>query len=213
MGVGGGPDRAGKARSTAAVRWEMVNAVAVQRLFTGVSALALGCGSVRAMRLRELWRSRGDARRSRVRRCWMLDPRQGERCRAASATWWSRGWRSVAPASGPRLRPIWPAAIDKYPSRVCRSRHLLQLKQHQMPGSHRCLFPVLADSKGFVVLPKRWVVERSHGTDDRLLSVSEAWVWLTGARIARRLVLVIGMAAPGRHGTLVPAVRGGGGTA
>ena len=24
------------------------------------------------------------------------------------------------------------------------------------------LFPVLADSKGFVVLPKRWVVERTH---------------------------------------------------
>ena len=45
---------------------------------------------------------------------------------------------------------------------------------------------MLADSKGFVVLPKRWVVERTHAwsaaADDRLLSVSAAWVWLTGAR-------------------------------
>ena len=49
------------------------------------------------------------------------------------------------------------------------------------------LFPVLADSNGFVVLPKRWVVERTHAWcercrrlimhHDRLLSVSEAWVW------------------------------------
>ena len=58
------------------------------------------------------------------------------------------------------------------------------------------LFPVLADSKGFVVLPKRWVVERTHAwyelcrrlIHDRLLSVSEAWAWLTAARmLARRL--------------------------
>ena len=60
----------------------------------------------------------------------------------------------------------------------------------------RELFPVLADSNGFVVLPKRWVVERTHSWfercrrltmhHDRLLSVSEAWVWLTGARMLAR---------------------------
>lgn len=60
------------------------------------------------------------------------------------------------------------------------------------------LFPLVADSKGFVVLPKRWVVERTHGWHerarrlimhhDRRSDVSEAWVWLTGARLlARRL--------------------------
>ena len=60
------------------------------------------------------------------------------------------------------------------------------------------LFAVQADSKGFLVLPKRWIVERSHAWyercrrlimhHDRLLSVSEAWVWLAGARmLARRL--------------------------
>jgi transposase len=51
---------------------------------------------------------------------------------------------------------------------------------------------------GFTVLPKRWVVERTHAWNDRarrlimhhdrLSSVSEAWVWLAEARLlARRL--------------------------
>jgi len=60
------------------------------------------------------------------------------------------------------------------------------------------LFTVPANSNGFVPLPKRWVVERTHGWNerarrlimhhDRRSDVSEAWVWLTGARmLARRL--------------------------
>lgn len=59
------------------------------------------------------------------------------------------------------------------------------------------LFPLEA-AAGFTVLPKRWVVERTHSWNDRarrlvmhhdrLLSVSESWVWLTEARLlARRL--------------------------
>jgi len=54
------------------------------------------------------------------------------------------------------------------------------------------LFTVEADPKGFVVLAKRWVVERTHAWverarrlvmhHDRLSSVSEAWVWLSEAR-------------------------------
>jgi hypothetical protein len=51
---------------------------------------------------------------------------------------------------------------------------------------------------GFVVMPKRWVVERTHAWNerarrlimhhDRLFAVSEAWVSLAEARIlARRL--------------------------
>ena len=53
-----------------------------------------------------------------------------------------------------------------------------------------------ADAQGFVVLAKRWVVERTHAWNerarrlvmhhDRLPSVSEAWVWLTEARILLR---------------------------
>jgi transposase len=60
------------------------------------------------------------------------------------------------------------------------------------------LFTVAPAPSGFVVMPKRWVVERTHAWNerarrlimhhDRLLAVSEAWVWLAEARIlARRL--------------------------
>lgn len=58
------------------------------------------------------------------------------------------------------------------------------------------LFTVQADAKGFVVLAKRWVVERTHAWNerarrlvmhhDRLAEVSEAWVWLTEARMLLR---------------------------
>lgn len=58
------------------------------------------------------------------------------------------------------------------------------------------LFTVQADAKGFVVLAKRWVVERTHAWNerarrlvmhhDRLTKVSEAWVWLTEARMLLR---------------------------
>ena len=54
------------------------------------------------------------------------------------------------------------------------------------------LFTVEADAQGFVVLAKRWVVERTHAWierarrlvmhHDRLSSVSEAWVWLSESR-------------------------------
>ena len=58
------------------------------------------------------------------------------------------------------------------------------------------LFAVAANDKGFVVLAKRWVVERTHAWNerarrlimhhDRLSAVSEAWVWLTEARMLLR---------------------------
>lgn len=58
------------------------------------------------------------------------------------------------------------------------------------------LFTVKADERGFVVLAKRWVVERTHAWNerarrlvmqhDRLPQVSEAWVWLTEARLLLR---------------------------
>lgn len=56
--------------------------------------------------------------------------------------------------------------------------------------------PVKANPDGFVPLPKRWVVERTHAWNerarrlimhhDRLTVVSEAWVWLAEARILLR---------------------------
>lgn len=58
------------------------------------------------------------------------------------------------------------------------------------------LFTVQADAKGFVVLAKRWVVERTHAWNerarrlimhhDRLTRVAEAWMWLTEARMLLR---------------------------
>jgi transposase len=56
--------------------------------------------------------------------------------------------------------------------------------------------PVTANADGFVPLPKRWMVERTHAWNerarrlimhhDRLALVSETWVWLAEARILLR---------------------------
>lgn len=58
------------------------------------------------------------------------------------------------------------------------------------------LFTVTPAPTGFVVMPKRWVVERTHAWNERawrlimhhdwLFAVSEAWVWLDEARILVR---------------------------
>ena len=59
--------------------------------------------------------------------------------------------------------------------------------------------------KGFVVLPKRWVIERTNAWNDRprrmnkdhdrCLAVSTAWIWLTEARMLLRRI-VTGPANP-----------------
>jgi putative transposase len=53
--------------------------------------------------------------------------------------------------------------------------------------------PAAEIDKGFVALPKRWVVERTHAWierwrrtimhHDRKLDISAAWVWLAEARM------------------------------
>ncbi len=58
------------------------------------------------------------------------------------------------------------------------------------------LFAVQSNAKGFVVLAKRWVVERTHAWNerarrlvmhhDRLPQVAETWIWLTEARLLLR---------------------------
>lgn len=62
------------------------------------------------------------------------------------------------------------------------------------------MFMTQPAKQGFVVLAKRWVVERTHAWNekarrlimhhDRLGSVSEAWVWLTEARLLMRRLTV-----------------------
>lgn len=86
-----------------------------------------------------------------------------------------------------------------------RERHHIQVEVVRHPTNRKVgrwqqgqlpLFDVL---KGFVVLPKRWVIERTNAWNDRPrrmnkdhdrnLSVSTAWVWLTeGRMLLRRLV-------------------------
>lgn len=58
------------------------------------------------------------------------------------------------------------------------------------------LFSLQADANGFVPLPKRWVVERTHAWNDRarrlimhhdrLARVAETWVWLAEGRLLLR---------------------------
>ncbi len=85
-----------------------------------------------------------------------------------------------------------------------RQRHQIQVEVVRHPSNRKVgrwqqgqlpLFDIL---KGFVVLPKRWVIERTNAWNDRPrrmnkdhdrnLAVSTAWIWLTeGRMLLRRL--------------------------
>ena len=86
---------------------------------------------------------------------------------------------------------------QNHPIRVDVVRHPANKKTGRWaPVEQMDLFTVNADAKGFVVLAKRWIVERTHAWNDRarrlvmhhdrLAFVSEAWVWLTEARLLLR---------------------------
>lgn len=119
--------------------------------------------------------------------------------------------------------PVMEAAMGKYPgietlftdsgyagecAQTVSQRHDIQVQVVRHPANKKVgrwqspeqpdLFTVQADRNGFVVLPKRWVVERTHAWverarrlvmhHDRLPGVAEAWVWLSEARrLMRRL--------------------------
>ncbi len=119
--------------------------------------------------------------------------------------------------------PVVALALSKYPSvqtlfvdggcagqcaQTISQCHVVQVDVVRHPANRNVgrwadsrqadLFTVQADAKGFVVLAKRWVVERTHAWNerarrlvmhhDRLANVAEAWVWLTDARtLLRRL--------------------------
>lgn len=117
--------------------------------------------------------------------------------------------------------PVMASAMKKYPSiealfvdsgyagqcaQTVSQCHDIQVQVVRHPANKHVgrwglseqgdLFTVQADAKGFVVLPKRWVVERTHAWNerarrlvmhhDRLSSVAESWVWLTEARMLMR---------------------------
>lgn len=119
--------------------------------------------------------------------------------------------------------PVVAQAMDKYPgvealfvdsgyagqcAQTVSQRHDIQVQVVRHPANKNVgrwvcpdqpdLFTAQADANGFVVLAKRWVVERTHAWNerarrlvmhhDRLPGVAEAWVWLAEARLlARRL--------------------------
>jgi transposase len=89
------------------------------------------------------------------------------------------------------------AIHENYGIRVDVVRH----PANKLVGRWQCaeqgeLFPIPVNADGFAPLPKRWVVERTHGWNerarrlimhhDRLPAVSETWVWLAEARILLR---------------------------
>ena len=85
-----------------------------------------------------------------------------------------------------------------------QERHHIQVEVVRHPANLKVgswqqgQLPLFDAPKGFVLLPKRWVIERTNAWNDRPrrmnkdhdrnLSVSEAWVWLTeGRMLLRRL--------------------------
>lgn len=90
------------------------------------------------------------------------------------------------------------ALHDRHDITVEVVRHPANKNAGQWQSPQQELFPAQANSEGFVVLPKRWVVERTHGWNerarrlimhhDRLPTVSETWVWLAQARLLMRRV-------------------------
>lgn len=89
-------------------------------------------------------------------------------------------------------------------AREIRERHQMEVEIVRHPGNrnvgrwHQGQLPLFDMPQGFVVLPKRWVIERTNAWNDRPrrmnkdhdrnLSVSTAWIWLTeGRMLLRRL--------------------------
>ena len=117
--------------------------------------------------------------------------------------------------------PVVETALEKYPSiqtlfadsgyagqcaQTISQRHDIEVQVVRHPANKKVgrwqhpdqpdLFTVQADPDGFVVLAKRWVVERTHAWversrrlvmhHDRLTKVAEAWVWLAESRMMMR---------------------------
>lgn len=89
-------------------------------------------------------------------------------------------------------------------ARDLRERHGLDVEVVRHPANRNVgrwvegQMPLFEIPQGFVVLPKRWVVERTHAWNDRPrrlakdhdrnMAVSTAWIWLAEARMLLRRV-------------------------
>jgi putative transposase len=93
-----------------------------------------------------------------------------------------------------------------------RTQHEIQVEVVRHPGNrnvgrwHDGQLPLWAPPTGFVVLPKRWVIERTNAWNDRPrrmnkdhdrnLAVSTGWIWLAeGRRLLRRVVTEVAQKA------------------
>lgn len=106
-------------------------------------------------------------------------------------------------AKAPRLEELYTdGAYSGKCARNIEQRHNIRVEVVRRPGNstigtlHKAAHaaaPAIGIEKGFVALPKRWVVERTHAWTerwrrtvmhhDRKLDISAAWVWLAEARM------------------------------
>ena len=105
-------------------------------------------------------------------------------------------------AKAPSLKMLYvDGAYSGQCARTLQAAHGLDVQVVRHPGNGNAYVfhdardtqPVKAVPTGFVALPKRWVVERTHAWNercrrlvmhhDRKCSISEAWVWFAEARI------------------------------
>lgn len=106
----------------------------------------------------------------------------------------------------PGLQKLWAdSAYAGTKARELRQHHELDVEivrrsdDRNVGRWHENQMPLFPQERGFVVLPKRWVIERTNAWNDRPrrmnkdhdrnLDVSAAWIWLAeGRRLLRRLV-------------------------
>ena len=118
--------------------------------------------------------------------------------------------------------PVVDAGVEKYPSLrklyvdggytggcAWDLRHRVNVVRHPANRNvgtwHEAQQSLFAPTTGFVVLPKRWVVERTNAWNDRprrlnkdhdrRTDVSEAWIWFAEARMLARRVTASAMVA------------------
>jgi transposase len=120
---------------------------------------------------------------------------------------------SSAKAKVPGIEMLYvDAAYAGTRAQEIRDQHNMEVEIVRHPGNrnvgrwHEHQLPLFNMPVGFVVLPKRWVIERTNAWNDRprrmnkdhdrLLEVSTAWIWLAeGRRLLRRIATTSATAA------------------
>lgn len=118
----------------------------------------------------------------------------------------------LAMAKAPTIKLLYAdSGYSGARAKQIRQRHNIEVEIVRHPGSrkmghwHDGQLPLFEVNEAFTVLPRRWVIERTNGWNDRPrrmnkdhdrdLAVSTAWVWLAeGRRLLRRLTTDV---APG----------------